>query len=45
MSVIVNKTALLQFISEVVPNVAGTYFKDKKGCMKYQTQVMSVTKL
>ena len=48
MSVSANKTALLQFFSEAVPNVAKTYFRDEKmlylsGCMKDPTQVMSVT--
>ena len=48
MSVSANKTALLQFMSEAVPNAAKTYFRDEKmlylsGCMKDPTQVMSVT--
>ena len=48
MSISANKTALLQFMSEAVPNAAKTYFRDEKmlylsGCMKDPTQVMSVT--
>ena len=32
MSVSANKTALLQFMSEAVPNAAKTYFRDEKCC-------------